>query len=138
MINTHRARHTGKLVNAECRLIVTPAMLLNVDMYMSEEAKFVDVYTTAKTPKSYGQWTSFVTTFESEKAKPWNEAVGDFCGGLMTLFDRHGRWTTVAELFQMGQEHRFHPIAPGQTDHWFRKILHRPVPPADSRFAWGR
>jgi hypothetical protein len=52
MINTYRARLTGKFVNAECRLIVTRARLMNVDMIISEEAKFVDGYATANKPKS--------------------------------------------------------------------------------------
>jgi hypothetical protein len=137
MVMVHRANQDGKWTNAECRLTATLARLLDADMYMPKHSEFYDVYATTKRPKSYSQWTSYVASFNAPNAKTWHYTAGDFWGGVISRFDRYGRWPTIEELFQVGQEHRFLPKALGQLDHWQRRIPNRAVLQSDPRYPWG-
>jgi hypothetical protein len=80
IVTVHRANQDGKGINVECRLTATLARLLDADMYMSKYSELYDVYATAKRPKSYSQWTSYVASFNAPNAKVWHYTAGDFCG----------------------------------------------------------
>jgi hypothetical protein len=56
-------------MNAECRLTTTLARLLDADMYMPKYAESFDIYATTKRPKLYGQWMSYVASFNELNAK---------------------------------------------------------------------
>jgi hypothetical protein len=67
----------------------------------------------------------------SEEAKHWHEATGDFCGGVMVRYREPEKWPMIRRLFQNRARHGVEEIAGNIATRLGRSVRVRPVPEDD-------